>query len=74
MDGGAKLVWWLALKSRITRELIHTPLDVEPRNSSSFCHASGSIETLRISTVLPLPLPFGRPAPSRRPPLGIRQL
>jgi hypothetical protein len=33
-----------ALKSRHTRELIHTPRDVSPRNASRFAHASGAFD------------------------------
>jgi hypothetical protein len=67
---GAKLPS-LFRQTRHTREVIQTPREVDPRNSSSFCHADNGIETLLISTVGPPPLPLGLPAPSRLPPRGM---
>jgi len=60
-----------ALASRHMRELIHAPRELVPRSSSSFCQLNGGIETPLLWTVRPVPEPFGRPAPSRRPPHGM---
>ncbi len=45
-----------------------TPREHLPRSSSIFCQSENRIETVRLLTVLPSPLPAGRPAPSRAPP------
>jgi hypothetical protein len=58
--------------SRQTRDDIQTPREVAPRSSSSFSQVANGIEMPRLSTVRPLPEPFGRPEPGRAPPHGMK--